>query len=127
MRDPKVHVNWACIPEKSGAPAAKLCLELTYSVIAMTHSTLIKRRHSGANLTEYLIRRFRDRYSLLGDLKHLPFTELKINRSFVRDVHIDPSADPAVMAIIALARQLKLEIVAEWIEHEAQRRFLVHG
>jgi len=93
----------------------------------MIHSTLLKRRHSGANLTVFLNGRFRDRYLSLGDLKQLPFAELKINPSFIRDVHIDPSADPIVKTINALGRQLKLEIVAEGIEHEAQRRFLVRG
>jgi EAL domain-containing protein (putative c-di-GMP-specific phosphodiesterase class I) len=39
-------------------------------------------------------------------------------------VHIDPNAVPIIKAIIALARTLKLDIVAEGVEHEAQRKFL---
>jgi EAL domain-containing protein (putative c-di-GMP-specific phosphodiesterase class I) len=45
----------------------------------------------------------------------------------VHDVHLDPDAAPIVEAIIALARKLKLGIVAEGVEHEAQRCFLVDG
>jgi EAL domain-containing protein (putative c-di-GMP-specific phosphodiesterase class I) len=45
----------------------------------------------------------------------------------VHDVHVNPDAAPIVQAIIALARLLKLDIVAEDVEHEAQRSFLIDG
>jgi EAL domain-containing protein (putative c-di-GMP-specific phosphodiesterase class I) len=64
-------------------------------------------------------------YSSLAYLRRFPLGGLKIDRSFVQDVHTDPEAAPVVNAIIALARSLKLDIVAEGVEYEAQRRFLI--
>jgi hypothetical protein len=66
-------------------------------------------------------------YSSLAYLKSFPLAALKIDRSFVRDVGTNPESAPIVEAIIALARKLKLDIVAEGVEDEAQRNFLIHG
>ena len=62
-----------------------------------------------------------------GNLKRFPLSALKIDRSFVHDIGVDPGSGSIVEAIIALAQKFKLEIVAEGVEHEAQRRFLVKG
>jgi EAL domain-containing protein (putative c-di-GMP-specific phosphodiesterase class I) len=66
-------------------------------------------------------------YSSLAYLKCFPLAALKIDRSFVRDVGTNPESVSIVEAIIALARKLKLDIVAEGVEDEAQRNFLIHG
>jgi len=116
------------ILRETGAPAGKLCLELTESVFADNVTETIERMHALCRHgVHFSLDDFGTGYSSLAYLRRFPLTALKIDRSFVHDVHLDPEAAPIIEAIIALARTLKLDIVAEGVEHEAQRDFLVEG
>jgi EAL domain-containing protein (putative c-di-GMP-specific phosphodiesterase class I) len=128
MRDPGFPAVVADVLGSTGAPADRLCLELTESVFAENRQEITQRMHALRALgIRFSLDDFGTGYSSLAYLKYFPLTSLKIDRSFVRDVGIDPDSAPIVEAIIALARKLKLEIVAEGVEHEAQRNFLIRG
>ena len=63
-------------------------------------------------------------YSSLGQLKRLPATSMKIDRSFIMNVPEDASSGSITEAIIAMAKRLKLRCIAEGVETRAQLEFL---
>ena len=63
-------------------------------------------------------------YSSLNYLKRLPLDTLKIDRSFIRDVNNEKESDAICAAIISMAHDLGLTVVAEGVESHAQLAFL---
>ena len=63
-------------------------------------------------------------YSSLAYLTSLPISEVKIDRSFVRDLGLTPQSSAVVTAIIAVARSLGLQVVAEGVENLRQMEAL---
>ena len=115
--------------EQAGAPAAKLKLELTESLIiddiedAIEKMRALKRHGVGFSMDD-----FGTGYSSLSYLTRLPLDQLKIDRSFVRDLPDSANDAAVVQTIITLARSLGLAVIAEGVETEAQRQFLEsHG
>ena len=116
----------AAILDKTGLPAAHLKLELTESMI-MGHGEeavvlLQALKDLGLSLS---IDDFGTGYSSLAYLKRFPIDELKIDQGFVRDIPLDHDDMEIASAIISLARSMRLKVVAEGVETEAQRDFLL--
>jgi diguanylate cyclase (GGDEF)-like protein/PAS domain S-box-containing protein len=106
-------------------PASSLEIEVTESVLMTDAELCIENARRLSDLgVGLLIDDFGTGYSSLSYLKKLPITALKIDKSFVRDLATDPDDAAIIDAIIAMAHTLKLKVVAEGVETEAQRAFL---
>jgi len=106
-------------------PASYIEFEITESLMMnnsdLTISTLKEIKQMGIDIA---MDDFGTGYSSLAYLKRYPIDILKIDRAFVKDVTDDKNDAAIVEAIVSLAKQLKLKVVAEGIETEAQYNFL---
>ena len=109
----------------AGLPAEYLELELTESILLRDADEALLRLRALARLGVLLaIDDFGTGYSSLGYLKRFPIRKLKIDRSFIKGLPEDESDVGIARAIIHLGKALRLGIIAEGVETEAQRRFL---
>jgi len=100
-------------------------LELTESILVQDANEALERLHALAALGVAMsIDDFGTGYSSLAYLKRFPISKLKIDRSFVMGLPGDESDRAIVSATIGMARALKLKVVAEGVETEAQRDYL---
>ncbi len=106
-------------------PADKLDLEITESLLMTDREIAVKAlselRMQGINIS---IDDFGTGYSSLGRLKSLPLDTLKIDRTFITDVTTDPNSASLVLALVTLAHNLGLKVIAEGVETEEQLKFL---
>jgi diguanylate cyclase (GGDEF)-like protein len=110
----------------SGANPKRLTLELTESIVVDRLDEVIQRMEELSQLgVRFSLDDFGTGYSSLSYLKRLPLDEVKIDRSFVRDLVVDSNDAAIVRAILAMSESLGLRVIAEGVETEAQRDFLL--
>ena len=113
------------ILEETGLAPEYLELELTESsVMSNAPRTIEVLSRLKAMDVMISIDDFGTGFSSLSYLKRLPIDVLKIDQSFVHDVTTDPDDAAVVMAIVTLAHNLRLKVVAEGVERKEQWRFL---
>jgi len=112
---------------RTGANPCRLKLELTESMFVDNIEDVV------AKMTElktfglrFSLDDFGTGYSSLSYLKRLPLDELKIDRAFVKDILDDVSSRAIAQTVISLGQALGLNVIAEGVETEEQRRFLEH-
>ena len=110
---------------EAGLPAALLELELTESILVQDVDEALERLHALDRLgVKLAIDDFGTGYSSLSYLKRFPIRKLKIDRSFVKDLPGEQSDSGIALAVIQVARALRLRVIAEGVETAAQRDFL---
>ncbi len=109
----------------SGMLPKWLELELTESVVMHDAGNLISTLEDLASIgCKLSVDDFGTGYSSLSYLKRFPVANLKIDKSFVRDITTDADDAAIVKAIIVLGHSLELSVTAEGVENEGQLRFL---
>jgi len=110
---------------ETGVAPSRIKLEITESsVIADIEDTIIKMETLRALGVKFSIDDFGTGYSSLTYLKRLPISQIKIDQSFVKDIHTDPNDAAIVETIISMARHLDLDVIAEGVETQEQLDFL---
>jgi len=108
-----------------GVPSRAIQLEITETGLMKSLQEVIPSLHRLNEIgVEISIDDFGTGYSSLAYLTALPISELKIDRSFIRDLGITPQSQAVVTAIIALARSLGLKVIAEGVESLRQMEVL---
>ena len=111
--------------DASGLAADRLKIEITENAIMRDMEVIVPKlralRKSGVRIA---IDDFGTGYSSLSYLQRFPVNTLKIDRSFVGDIRADLGDASIINAIVAMARGLKLDLIAEGVETRTQLKYL---
>ncbi len=112
----------AALAAETNVDAARIELEITEGLLLgddpLTHQALVQVRALGFRIA---LDDFGTGYSSLSYLQRYPIDKIKIDRSFIANLGLEANADAVVSAIVRLARALRLDVIAEGVETEAQR------
>ncbi len=118
-------IDFEAIATQAGVRPGDVDLEITESSLLGQESQVMENlerlRAAGFQLS---LDDFGTGYSCLAYLKRLPFSCLKVDRSFIRQSHTDPDYASITYAIVAVAKALKLKVIAEGVETQEQCAFL---
>ncbi len=118
--DPELPARVSALLQQHQVPASAMCLEITESAIMddpnRAQQTLEQFHDMGLQMS---IDDFGTGYSSLAYLKRLPVHELKIDRSFVMNMHHDAQDAKIVRSVVDLAHNLGLKVTAEGLEEGA--------
>ncbi len=114
--------------ERHGMDAWSLVLEITESVMLSGQPVVLENLHAlhalGIDLS---LDDFGTGYSSLSHLHHLPISEMKLDRSFTAEIGHSKAARSLILSVLRIGESLDKHVVAEGVETETQRRFLVEN
>lgn len=115
--------------QTSAIAPTRLKLELTESMLLNDQTEITKKMHELKTLgVGFSLDDFGTGYSSLSYLTHLPFDQLKIDRSFVHNIGVNHTDSVIVQTLIGMTSNLlDMQVVAEGVETEDQRAFLEHN
>lgn len=118
--------KWLDIMKVSGIDLNRVVVEITESLMMSHQDQYIRQlqllRQNGIQIA---LDDFGTGFSSLSYLKNLPFDILKIDKSFIRDILVDPSDASLVESILAIAKNFSLDVIAEGVEEQGQADFLI--
>ena len=110
----------------AGLPGTMLEIEVTEAILAHDPDGALQRLDALSRLgVRVAIDDFGVGYSSVAQLGRLPVGKLKIDRSFISGLPLDEGDGLVVLALLQMARALGMQTVAEGVETEAQRQFLL--
>lgn len=125
LLDPRLPTAVGALLRKHRQPGRRLILEITETVVASElpgiEEALARLRALGVRLA---VDDFGTGHASLAFLARVPLDEVKVDGTFVAEMHSSPEAAAIVQATVELGRELGLRVVAEGVETAAQRRFL---
>jgi diguanylate cyclase (GGDEF)-like protein len=127
LRQPEFVEQVLAALDRTGADPQRLALELTESMLVDNIEDVIAKMSAlKSHGLRFSLDDFGTGYSSLTYLKRLPLDQLKIDRSFVRDILADDSSGAIARTIISLSQAMGLSVIAEGVETEGHREFLAN-
>ena len=129
FRQPDFVERVRALLQRSGAPAHRLIFEITEGLLLERSDSVQSQMDELIALgIRFSIDDFGTGFSSLGYLKRLPIHEIKIDRSFIDGIPEDEGDVAIVRSVLLMARQFRLQVIAEGVENERQVAFLfAHG
>jgi diguanylate cyclase (GGDEF)-like protein len=112
------------VMNETGVTAQSIDVEITESIAMEDYSRAILNKLTDMGV-QISIDDFGTGFSSLGSLKRFPINTIKIDKSFIGDITRDANARAIVNAIIAMAHNLKIKVIAEGVETKEQQTFLM--
>jgi len=125
LRDPNFANDLLAIVERHGLSPSQFELELTEGIL-VSNPTIAKRKLALLKSAGFILSLddFGTGFSSIGYLRQFPFDLLKVDRSFVRDLGLNATANALVQSLVSLGDAMSLSVIAEGIENEDQLKLL---
>ena len=125
LREPNFADDIVAIVERWGLTPDQFELELTEGIL-VNNPTIAKRKLATLKDAGFILSLddFGTGFSSIGYLRQFPFDVLKVDRSFVRDIGLNTTANALIQSLVSLGDAMNLSVIAEGIENEDQLKLL---